>query len=139
MITKMMVTEMEMVYKAIVETVLYRYKPLEHLLDPLVIAALTFWYPPCLRSFILQNTATIYLKYVVPIDIATTSELIKYFVVLPGMVTVLFDIVTVNRKSKVGQLLTLPYLMTLYMKSHYQIFRFYIQCQWVLSPCSLNE
>jgi hypothetical protein len=54
-----------------------------------------------MNSFIPQNTATIYLKYVVPIDIATTTELVKYFGLLPGMATVLFDGVMVNRKSKV--------------------------------------
>jgi hypothetical protein len=64
------------------------------------IAALTLWRPP-MKSFVPQNTATIYSKYVVPIDIATTSELVDYFGLLPGMATVLFDGVTVIRKSKV--------------------------------------
>jgi hypothetical protein len=51
MITKMMDAEMERVYKAKVEAVLYRHKPLECLLDPMVIAALTLWHPP-MKSFI---------------------------------------------------------------------------------------
>jgi hypothetical protein len=54
-----------------------------------------------MKSFIPQNTATIYSKYVVPIDIATTTELVKYVGLLPGMATMLFDGVMVNRKSKV--------------------------------------
>jgi hypothetical protein len=54
-----------------------------------------------MKSFIPQNTATIYLKYVVPIDIATATELVKYFGLLPGMATVPFDGVMVKRKSKV--------------------------------------
>jgi hypothetical protein len=73
---------------------------MDRLIDPMVIAALTLRQPP-MKSFVPQNTATIYSKYVVPIDIATTSELVDYFGVLPGMAAVLFDGVTVNRKSKV--------------------------------------
>ncbi len=100
MITSMPLAEMERVYKAKVEAVLYRHKPLDCVIDPMVIAALTLWHPP-MKSFAPQNAATIYLKYVVPINIATTSELVKYFGILPGMATVLFDNVMVNRKSKV--------------------------------------
>ena len=74
------------------------HKPLERLLDPMVIAALTLRDTP-MKAFIPQHRITIYNKYVVPIDIATTSELVKYFSLLPGMVTVSFDGVTVNRKS----------------------------------------
>jgi hypothetical protein len=96
----MMIDEMKRVYKAKVEAVLYRHESLMRLLCPIVIATLTLWHPP-MKSFIPQDTATIYSNYVVPIDIATTSELIKYFSLLPGMVTVSFDGVTANRKSKV--------------------------------------
>jgi hypothetical protein len=99
-ITTMTLAEMERVYKAEVEAVLYRHEPLDRLIDPMVIAALTLCNPP-LKSFVPQNTATIYLKYVVPIDIATTSELVDYFGLLPGMATMLFDRVTVNSNSKV--------------------------------------
>ena len=102
MITKMPVDEMERVYKAEVEAVLYRHEPLERLLDPMVIAALTIRHPP-MKSFMPQHRNTIYNKYVVPIDMATTNELVRYFGILPGMVTVSFDGVTVNRKSKVRQ------------------------------------
>ncbi len=56
-----------------------------------------------MKSFIPQKTATIYSMYVVPINIATTSELVKYFGLLPGMATVSFDGVSVSRKSKVRQ------------------------------------
>ncbi len=83
-----------------VEAVLYHHEPLKHLLDPMVIAALTLQHPT-MKSFLPQNDDTIYTSYVLPIDIATTSELIKYVGLLPGMVTVLFDGVTVNRTSKV--------------------------------------
>jgi hypothetical protein len=100
MITKMPHAEMERVYKATVDAVLYRHKPLDCLIDPMVIAALTIRQPP-MKSLIPQNTATIHLKYVVPIDITTTTELVKYFDLLPGMATVLFDGVMVNMKSKV--------------------------------------
>ncbi len=101
MITKLPVDEMERVYKAEVEAMLYRQEPLERLLDLMVIAALTLWHP-AMKSFIPQHCTTIYNQYVVvPIDIATTNELVKYFVLLPGMATVSFDGVTVNRKSKV--------------------------------------
>ncbi len=99
-ITTMTLAEMERVYKAEVEAVLYRHKPLDCLIDPMVIAALTLWHPP-IKSFVPQNTAPIYSKYVVPINIATTSELVDYFVLLPGMATVSLDGVTVNKKSKV--------------------------------------
>ncbi len=78
MITTMPLAEMERVYKAKVEAVLYCHKPLDCLIDPMVIAALSIRHPP-MKSFIPQNTATIYSKYVVPIDIATTNELVKYF------------------------------------------------------------
>jgi hypothetical protein len=55
-----------------------------------------------MKSFIQQNAATIYSKYAVPINIATASELVKYFGLLPGMATVLFDGVTVNKKGGVA-------------------------------------
>jgi hypothetical protein len=101
MITTMPLAEMERVYKAEVEAVLYRHEPLDRLIDPMVIAtALTLWHFP-MNSLVPQIIATIYSKYVVPINIATTSELVKYFGLLPGMATVSFDGVTVNRKSKV--------------------------------------
>jgi hypothetical protein len=99
-VTTMSIDEMTRVYKAKVEAVLYCHEPLTRLLCPTVIVALTLEHPP-MKSFIPQNTATIYSKYVVPINIATTSELVKYFGLLPGMVTVSFDGVTANRKSKV--------------------------------------
>ncbi len=99
-VTTMSLDEMKRVYKAEVEAVLYRHEPLTRLLCPMVIAALTLRHPP-MKSSIPQNTATIYSNYVVPIGIATTSELVKYFGLLPGMVTVSFDGVTANRKSKV--------------------------------------
>ncbi len=41
MITTMPLAEMERVYKAEVEAVLYRHEPLDCLIDPIVIAALT--------------------------------------------------------------------------------------------------
>jgi hypothetical protein len=41
MITTMPLAEMERVYKVKVEAVLYRHKPLDCLIDPMVIAALT--------------------------------------------------------------------------------------------------
>jgi hypothetical protein len=100
MITMMPLAEMERIYKAEVESVLLRNKPLDCLIDPMVIVALTIGHFP-LKSFTPQNTATIYSKYVVPIDIATTTVTVKCFGLLPGMATVLFDNVTVNRKSKV--------------------------------------
>jgi hypothetical protein len=102
MISTMPLAEMERVYKAKVEAVLYRYKPLDCLIDQMVIAALTLRHPP-MKSFVPQNTATIYSKYVIPIEIPTTSELVKYFSLLPGMATMSFDGVMVNRKSKVRQ------------------------------------
>jgi hypothetical protein len=37
----MLLAEMERVYKAKVEAVLYRHKPLDRLINPMVIAALT--------------------------------------------------------------------------------------------------
>ncbi len=92
-VTTMAIDEMKRVYKAKVEAILYRHEPFTHLLCPMVIAALTLQHPP-MKSFIPQDTATIYSNYVVPIDIATTSELVKYFGLLPGMVTVSFDGVT---------------------------------------------
>jgi hypothetical protein len=96
----MSIDELKRVYKAKVEAILYHHEPLMRLLDPMVIATLTLWYPP-MKSFLLQNGATIYSNYVVPINIATTSELVKYFGIFPGMATVSFDGVKVNRKSKV--------------------------------------
>ncbi len=99
-VTTMSIDEMKRVYKAKVESVLYRHEPLTRLLCPMVIAALTLWHPP-MKSFIPQCTKTIYSKYVIPINIPTTSELVKYFGLLPGMVTVSFDGVTANRQSKV--------------------------------------
>lgn len=98
-VTMMSIGEMSRVYSAKVEAVLYRHEPLTRLLDPMVIAALTLRHPP-MKSFIPQNCDTIYTNYVLPIDIATTSELVKYVGLLPGMVTVSFDGVTANRKSK---------------------------------------
>ncbi len=99
-VTTMSIDEMKRVYKAKVEAILYRHEPLMHLLCSVVIAALTLQHPP-MKSFIPQDNATIYSNYVEPIDITTTSELVKYFGLLPGMVTVSFDGVTANRKSKV--------------------------------------
>ncbi len=100
MITTMPLAEMERVYKTKVEAELYRHKALDCLIDPMVTAVLTLGHPP-MKSFVPRNTATIYSKYVVPIDIATTFELVKYFGLLPVMATVLFDGVMVNMKSKV--------------------------------------
>ncbi len=99
-VTTMSIDEMKRIYKAEVEAVLYPHEPLKRLLCPMVIAALTLWHPP-MKSFIPQCTKTIYSKYVIPIDITTTSELIKYFGLLPEMVTVSFDGVMANRQSKV--------------------------------------
>jgi hypothetical protein len=112
-VTTMLIDEMKRVYKAKVEAVLYRHELLTRLLCPMVIAALTLWHPP-MKSFIPQDTATIYSNYVVPIDIATTSEFIKYFGLLPGMVTVSFDGVRANRKSKVRWQLTSSYDFVIY-------------------------
>jgi hypothetical protein len=92
--------EIKRVYKAKVEAILYCHEPLMRLLDPMVIATLALWHPP-MKSFLPQNADTIYSNYVVPINIATASKLIKYFGILPGMVTMSFDEVTMNRKSKV--------------------------------------
>jgi hypothetical protein len=75
-VTKMSIDEMKRVYEAKVEAVLYRHEPLTCLLCPMVIAASPLWHPS-MKSFIPQDTATIYSNYVVPIDIATTSELVK--------------------------------------------------------------
>ncbi len=99
-VTTMSIDEMKRVYKAEVEAILYRHEPLTHLLCPIVIAALTLRHPP-MKSFIPQCTKTIYSNYVKPIDIATTSELVKYFGLLPRTVTVSFDGVTASRKYKV--------------------------------------
>ncbi len=99
-VTRMPIDEMKRVYMAEVEAVLYRHEPLKCLLDPLVIAALTLQRPP-MKLFLPQYDDTIYTSYVLPINIATTSELIKYVGLLPGMVTVSFGRVTVNRKSKI--------------------------------------
>jgi hypothetical protein len=93
----MPLAEMKRVYKAKVEAVLYCHEPLDCFIDPMVIAALIIQHPPK-KSFIPQNAAIIYSKYVVPIDIATTTELVKYFGLLSRMATVLFDSVMVNRK-----------------------------------------
>ncbi len=99
-VTTMSIDEMKRVYKAEVEAVLYHHEPLTSLLCPMVIAALTLQHPP-MKSFIPQCTKTIYSKYVIPIDIATTSELVKCFGPLPGMVTMSFDGVMANRQFKV--------------------------------------
>ena len=96
----MSIGEMSRVYLTEVEAVLYGHEPLIRLLDPMVIAALTLRHPPT-KLFIPQNYDTIYTSYILLINIATTSELVKYVGLLPGMVTVSFDGVTVNRKSKV--------------------------------------
>ncbi len=75
-----------------------------------------------MKSFLLQNDDTIYTSYVLPIDIATTSELVKYVGLLPGMVTVSFDGVTANRKSNVRWLLTSSYDFVHYsLPSFFQI------------------
>jgi hypothetical protein len=58
-VTRMSIDEMKRVYKAKVEAVLYRHEPLMCLLDPMVIAAITLCHPP-MKSFLPQNTATIY-------------------------------------------------------------------------------
>ncbi len=72
----MLIDEMKRVYKAKVEAILYRHElSLMRLLDPMVIAALTLWHSP-MKSFLPQNAAAIYSNYVVPINIATTSELV---------------------------------------------------------------
>jgi hypothetical protein len=89
-VTTMLIDETKRVYKAEVEAVLYRHEPLARLLCPMVITALTLRHPP-MKSFIPQCTKTIYSNYVVPINIATTFDLVKYFGLLPGMVTVSFD------------------------------------------------
>jgi hypothetical protein len=52
-----------------------------------------------MKSFLRQNAASIYSKNVVPIVIAITPELLKYFGLLPGMANMSFDRVTLNRKS----------------------------------------
>ena len=113
-VTRMSIDEMKRVYMAKVEAVLYRHEPLKGLLDPMVIAALTLWHPP-MKSFLPQNDDTIYTSYVLPIDIATTSELVNYVGLLPGMVTVSFDGVTVNRKSKVRIIDFILWLFTLFL------------------------
>ena len=96
----MSIDEMKQVYSAEVEAVLYCHEPLTRLLDRMVIVALTFQHPP-MKPFLPQNCDMIYTSYVLPIDIATTSELIKYVGLLPGMVAMLVNGVIANRKSKV--------------------------------------
>ena len=110
----------------------YRHEPLMCLLDPRVIAVLTLWHPP-MKSFLPQKYDTIYSNYVVTINIAITSELVKYVRLLPGMVTVLFDGVAVNWKSKVRWLLTSSYDFLHYSLPSF--FRFCTQCRRVLSQC----
>ncbi len=76
-VTIMSIDEMKQVYSSEVEAVLYCHEPLTRLLDRMVIAALTFQHPP-MKPFLPQNCDMIYTSYVLPIDIATTSEPIKY-------------------------------------------------------------
>ena len=67
----------ESVFKAEVEAVLYPIEPLgECLTDPIVITAMTIHHPPH-KSYIPVHPQTIYLKYVMFIDIERTTELIK--------------------------------------------------------------
>jgi hypothetical protein len=88
----------------------------------MVIVTLTLWHSP-IKFFAPQDTATIYANYFVPINITTFSELLKYFGLLPEIVTVLFDRVMVNRKSKVRWLLTSSYDFVYYcLHSLFQIF-----------------
>ncbi len=54
-----------------------------------------------MKLFIPHDYGTIYTIYVVPIDIATNSELVKYVGFLPGMVTMSFYGMTVNKKSNI--------------------------------------
>ena len=85
----MSIDEVKRVYTAKVEAVLYPHEPITRLLDPMVIAALTLQHPP-MKKFFPQDYDTIYTSYVLPIEIATTPEHVKYFGLLPGMVTVSF-------------------------------------------------
>jgi hypothetical protein len=94
-ITTMTADKMKRLYKSEIEAILYHHKTLARLFDPMVIVALTIW-PPPMKSVLPQDTAKIYNNYVVPIVIATTSELVKYFGLLPEMATLLFDGVMVK-------------------------------------------
>jgi hypothetical protein len=100
-VTMMSVDKMKRVYMAKVEAVLYHHEPIKRLHDLMVITALTLRHPP-MEKFLPQNHDMIYTSYVLPIDIATTSELVKYVGLLPGMVTVSFDGVTANKSQRYG-------------------------------------
>ena len=82
-VTRMSIDVMNRVYMAKVEAVLYHHEPLMHLLDPMVIVGSTHWHSP-MKSFLPQNDDTIYTIYVLLIDIATTSELVKNVGLLLG-------------------------------------------------------
>ncbi len=120
MITMMLLAEMEKVYKAEVEAVLYHHKPLECLIDPMVIAALTLWHPP-MKSLVPQNTATINSKYVVPIDIATISELVIFWSFSWDGNRVVWRCDSEQEANGEAVLHTLLHRVTLYMRMTYYL------------------
>eukprot|EP00957_Ditylum_brightwellii_P169369 12891171-Ditylum_brightwellii.AAC.1 len=73
--------------------------PISCLLDPLVRVALILHYP-IIRKFLPLTIGTIYDKYVMEINKATTEELKTFVMKIPGLINISMDGVTVNRKQK---------------------------------------
>lgn len=83
-----------------IESIVARYEPLDAELCPFRQAA-SIQANPAIGRFLPRNVNTVYNEYVVPIDTDSMEQLVKLMKVEPGLLSVSFDGVTVNRKSKV--------------------------------------
>ena len=75
-----------------------RGESLERFHDPFVTAAI-LTRCPAIAGYLPVDTRTLFDRYVPTIDIETTLELTKMFSLLPGMLGVAFDGVTVNNTT----------------------------------------
>ena len=82
-----------------VEAMVARGESLERFHDPFVTAAI-LTRCPAIAGYLPVDARTLFDRYVPTIDIETTLELTKMFSLLPGMLGVAFDGVTVNKKCK---------------------------------------
>jgi hypothetical protein len=88
------------ILKARVEGIVARYEPLDALYCPFTQAGLLSSHP-AIGPYIPLDPRTVFKRFVVPIDVSAQDELISLMMKQYGLLTVAFDGVTVNRKSKV--------------------------------------
>ena len=88
------------ILKARFEAIIARYEPLDAMTCPFNSAALIAA-TPLIGRYIPNNVTTAYKQYCKPIDKESLDQLVHLMKSQPGLLSIAFDGVTVNRRSKV--------------------------------------